>query len=403
MNSQNNTNRKNNKSFAIIGGGRWARVYASSFSSINPSNQVIIVSNFNADQLANKPPANNLKIVRSLNDLFSQFKVDGAIVANAARLHYNTASSLTDAGICTLIEKPIAINVVDVENLYRNATRHKAFIAPSLTYLRCSYLNNFSEIIKGYSGQIIKAQLEWCDPKIESRYNEKKTYDPSISIAQDVMPHVWSIFTAIFGRPNKPIYVDSCDAKYGGRSAIFKFQFQDVYCESFIERESSSRERRITIELESQKHLEIDFSKEPGVISEGSNTISGDHNWDQTLKPVTRELLYFIEQLNHPSDHNLAFQKSVGSVALAESADSLLKQQQRSWLKHQYVGNLSDDTVVAIRDIICSELYNAGEIVPGNHDTLNKKVEFIIRMISSNKHTRKLDWMSALQSIYTNL
>ena len=326
------SHQKKVKTLAIVGGGRWARVFISVLSAMDLPHQLVVVSMSNTEKLASIRAKNNsdFEIVPTLDHLLEQYDVEAAVVVNAARLHTDTASRLVEAGLSVLIEKPLALHKSDVDDLYARAAEIGVHVAPSLTFLHCTYLHNFARMIREHKERAVRARLEWSDPRAEVRYGEDKTYDPGISIAQDVIPHVWAILASTLGVRGELIEAQSCVAQRGGRMATFEFAFKGTPCHVVIERDAQVRSRRLVVEFPSGPQLTIDFSTEPGTIKIGSDTFSGDPDWDRATRPVPRQLQAFLTLVGQPTGEASLFQASMDSVSLAESSDALLKQQQES-------------------------------------------------------------------------
>lgn len=395
------THRKKPKTLAIVGGGRWARVFISTLSVLNLPYQLTVISTSNAERLATVRGKNgsDFTIIPTVDHLLEQYDVEAAVVVNAARLHNDTASRLVEAGVSVLIEKPLALHKSDVERLYASAAESAVHVAPSLIFLHCSYLHNFAHMIQEQRERVVAARLEWSDPGAEIRYGEDKAYDPGISIAQDVMPHVWAVLASTLGAPDEPIEVQSCVAERGGRWAVLEFTFSGTSSRVVIERDAQARRRCLAVEFTSGWQLTIDFSTEPGTITLGSDTFCGDPDWDRAARPVLRQLQAFLALLGQPTGEASLFEASIGSVVLAESSDALLKQHQRSWLATQPISSVDDDVAYAICEIASPELYRMEKILPGDRKALTARVEEMMRQLRTGNRPVDMDWLSAFRTL----
>ena len=177
---------------ALVGGGRWARVIASVLADLElPFATVVVVSRSNAAILTQMFSASRFArfvVVPTIEEALNRFGLGAAIIANAARAHVASAERMIGAGIPVLIEKPAALSVNDGRRLLQMADRNGVCAMPSLSFLHCSYLDRFAEVLGSHAEKITSLRLEWSDPLAEIRYGERKSYDPGISVAQDVVP-----------------------------------------------------------------------------------------------------------------------------------------------------------------------------------------------------------------------
>jgi hypothetical protein len=179
---------------------------------------------------------------------------------------------------------------------------------PSLTFLHCSYVDRFAKAI-GADGERLKhLKLDWADPVTEIRYGDRKSYDPGISVAQDVVPHVWAILSQIARTPIQADGVKSCRIAAGGPQ------------------------------------------------------------WAERSGPLSRQLQDFFSALNRRTAEPVA-QALLGLVALAERCDALLKQRQRNWLAR---GRAEGDLHYALRDLLSPRFYEQAQAPPGDRHALEE-------------------------------
>ncbi len=364
------------KVFAIVGGGRWARVYLSVLYTLNIPYKLVIVSKSNLENLASFSDyeRQGVTVVATLKDLFKSYDVGVALIVNAAPLHFEAAYQMLELGVPVLIEKPLALYVSDVNRLFELALKFETHVFPALTFSHCSYLKNFYRVIKTFSEKPISIELNWSDALTEVRYGEAKVYDSGISVVQDVMPHVWTVLSEVLGMPNELAAIESCDIARGGRYAKFNIVFSGVFCEVTLEREAKSRRRSIIVNFESGRKLEIDFAIEPGVITNGSLKYSGDPEWNCTEKPLRRQLEAFLELLKIPFDAEHELKKNLLLVSLIEESDLQLKRAQKSWLIDNSCRLIDSDILYAVGELVVKNLYKNFKILPGDNSTLQSHI-----------------------------
>lgn len=315
---------------AVIGGGRWGRVIVSVLTKMDlPFERIVVVSKANLNtmnsfleehqRLSNLPIA----LVSSLDELLERYSVKAAIVANAAHQHFDTSSRLIDHGINVLIEKPMVLSVEQAQILLKKAINQGVIIIPGLQYRFCSYIHNFAKELQRLEKIPCKFSIEWSDQIGEVRYGEVKSYDSTINVAQDVMPHIWSILSTIFCQTQ--INIISCQTARGGKCAEFSVEMENgAPGQIVLERDADQRRRLIKVHFESGEFLSMDFSNEPGVISWNNKVISINSNWNSDPKPLASQLQYFLSAINAGVILDLDSDACLNSVSFSEQASDLL-------------------------------------------------------------------------------
>lgn len=282
---------------AIIGGSRWGLVILSILAKIDhPFDSLVIVSSANATEVKSKILAlgNTSKpiyLVETMDELLANHLVRAAVVVNAARQHFETARRLIQQGIHVLIEKPIVLSLSQMQTLIADALKYQVCIVPGLNYRFCSYIKNFSTAMfsKGTPTNFI---FNWFDTNTEMRYGQMKRHDSSISVVQDVMPHIWTILTVIF--QDQSIEIHDCSNL--GDKTILHLSIKNINGIVTLSRAQPKRERYLELQFD-QGPLILDFSTEPGVIVDNNKSFSADPIWDQRPTPLTQQLSYFFSLL----------------------------------------------------------------------------------------------------------
>ena len=376
---------------ALVGGGRWARVIASVLADLElPFATVVVVSRSNAAVLTQMFSASRFArfvIVPTIEEALNRFGLGAAIIANAARAHVASAERMIGAGIPVLIEKPAALSVNDGRRLLQMADRNGVCAMPSLPFLYCSYLDRFAEVLGSHPEKITRLRLEWSDPAAEIRYGERKSYDPGVSVAQDVAPHVWAILSQVAGGAIEADGVRSCRIARGGRSVCYSLHVDGVKCLVSMRRDAPARRRLLKAKMASRKDTAMDFSVEPGIILRGSTSVSGDVQWAQSPGPVLRQIQEFFSTLNRKTPKRAA-EALLGSVALAERCDALLKQRQLKWLAQV---RTEGDVRYALRDVLSARFYEQTDAAAGDAQALEVCVESALRLYCTSRGTIDID------------
>lgn len=283
------------ESVAVIGGGRWTRVLTEVLCGLTPpSVEISVHSLHNAEAMSawakEKGFGRRIQVLPEW-PRFPSGKYHAMIVANAARDHEKAIEWALFAGIPVLVEKPITVTAAASQRLVNKAKSQNVRFAAAHVFLFARYLENFSRFVFK-SGNIRRLCVCWIDPRLEERYGERKQFDPSLPIFADCLPHVLSMIGVLL--PNLPQQCKNLKILRGGARIELELRVGDVPCNVQLERNSDKRQRTIEVDT-TQQMLKLDFSKEPGIIVSGSETIDADPDWMLKERPLTRMLRAFLQ------------------------------------------------------------------------------------------------------------
>lgn len=403
---------------AIIGGGRWGRVILSVLTQKSfwktllpepsePSEPlcfdslVVVCKTQSNIEIIEKCLASldhalpfNIAIVPSLDVVLTNYDVMAAFVVNSARQHYDTALKLLEHQIPIFVEKPIALTVFEVNHLLQKMQEqkkqeNKLFMLPGFIYKYCKYLYHFLDKISELNSEIpVHFTIEWRDAMQETRYGEKKSFDGSLDIAQDVMSHIWTIHSILF--PNTRPKLGSCKIKNLGNCADFEVENGRFPGTISLERNATERTRKCTVVFKTGKVCALDFSTEPGTICVAANAknvenekFSGDPHWQNQPSPMMKQLSYFLRLYqgleNYDADQEAACRES---VIFTEKASELLQEAQATLLQQMVrAQQLNVSHVHALQSYMASDLISEGLMEAGDHHKLNQLIDAALQMI----------------------
>src|SRR5512147_2827745 len=113
---------------ALVGGGRWARVYARVLSKLpDLVSAVTVVSPHNAAGMRQWIDAERLgyRVASALDPS----ACDAAIIVNAAADHESSAVQFLEAGIPALVEKPFALSAAGAARMIETAQARNIYLA----------------------------------------------------------------------------------------------------------------------------------------------------------------------------------------------------------------------------------------------------------------------------------
>ena len=380
------------ESIAVIGGGRWARVLTEVLCNLIPTSvRVSVHTLHNAESVSVWLTERGLEGRIHLSSEWPQFlsgRSNAVIVANAARDHEGAVQWALSAGVPVLVEKPIALSAVATQRLADLSIRKNVRFAAAHVFLFARYIDHFSKLVAN-AGNIRSLRVHWTDPKFENRYGEQKHYDSSLPIFSDCLPHILSIIGTL--THNLP---DKCEiTKFlrGGACLELELMLGDTPCSICLERNSDQRRRLITA-IAGQKMLLLNFSKEPGIITDGSTTMVGDPDWEVKQRPVAQMLTAFLKWVTS-GEYDSRLDVEVGLRA-CQVIDKILDKY-RSAMKSWLVGRLSsaepidDDLRYALYEILQSE----GRL---SETAVDKQIELVRQQFSGADGTRLLTELTNL-------
>lgn len=282
---------------ALVGGGRWTRVYARVLATLpDLAGMVTVISPHNADGMRQWLAAEGLGY--GVAEAVDPSGFDAAIIVNAAADHEPSATQFLAAGVPVLVEKPFAINAVGAVRMIEAAQRRNVYLAAALVFKFASYVDRFASTLPVAWDRL---SVTWTDPAGESRYGERKSNDPNVPVTMDVLPHVVSILDTL--APRAKI---ACRSATGQRAAQadIELALAGRPCQVHLARNAEKRVRLIQAVAGAHRY-ELDFSIEPGRITAHGADQSGDPDWSNRPSPLTQLARCFLEGLKGPRDRRL--------------------------------------------------------------------------------------------------
>lgn len=253
-----------------------------------------------------------------------------AFVVNSAYLHKATAEALLNAGYNVVCEKPISFSRREALGLIDKAAKLRLQLFCTNTYLFASYMDAFREKwLLGHNYNCI--HLAWADPATEVRHGGTKSYDSSLPLIYDVLPHIANIVLATLGAFR--IISHSILVRRGGSAVSVHYQCEDFDIHVDLERNAAHRKRTIELSNAAEQIL-FDFSEEPGFVSVGQLPSKAlDPSWINKPKPIAamiRSVRDFFESGN--TDWRLSISASLFGNDLIDAVSSRYASEQASLL-----------------------------------------------------------------------
>jgi len=153
------------------------------------------------------------------------------------------------------------------------------------------YLQNFAALC-GDESAIQEMLIVWEDPRDEIRGEDVKSYDASIPVFVDVLPHIFSIIASILNVER--VIFSALDVTSGGSETRVELKADRTKVKIILGRNRPSRRRHVEVRKNSGTRISIDFSLEPGVIRVGSSESIGCSNWSTCRRPLEEMLSIYV-------------------------------------------------------------------------------------------------------------
>jgi predicted dehydrogenase len=210
-----------------------------------------------------------------------------AVIANSAHEHRGSVERVLDAGYHAVCEKPLTFSRGESLQLLARAAGLGRELFCTNTYLFADYLHVLRrDWLQGRT--FSELELTWADAGGEVRHGEAKSYDSSVPVIHDVLPHVASIVLATHGRFT--FDRSSIAVARGGSAVTAQFDGDDLTVRAGLARNAPRRARLLRFSGPAGR-VTLDFAAEPGVVSVGDEEGVGvDPDWDAKPRPIAQML-----------------------------------------------------------------------------------------------------------------
>ncbi|WP_375783115.1 Gfo/Idh/MocA family oxidoreductase [Bradyrhizobium sp. Pha-3] len=349
---------------SVIGGGRWARTIASVLCGL-PGR---------ADRITMHSPSNaaGLQAWAAQSQFFGRLSAveawptstagperpDAVIVANRAEDHFEAAARFLARGIPVLSEKPVALSRDDIEQLNSIARANGTAFGASHVFLFARYVEAYAASLASL-GRPRSIRLIWTDGASDVRHGEAKSYDPAVTLFDDVLPHIVPMVGELQFRD---LAFVSLDVRRGGARLAIEAQANGLPVSLLIARNDQGRQRRIEVETEKGVAV-LDFAEEPGVIDIAGTRANGDPQWTTALRPLGTMLSAFIAVVEGaPLDPRLSPDRAIASAAFADAIRGRYIAHQAEWLAKRLGEPLDTALLYALAEFGSNEAGNADSI-----------------------------------------
>jgi predicted dehydrogenase len=292
------------------------------------------------------------------------------IVVNAARDHEAVAKIGLEVGVPVLIEKPLALNRVGVNRLIGLAASHGASLAAGHALRFARYIHNYASDVAS-SGGLAAITVRWCDVRVEERYGELKSYDSSVPIFADCLPHVLSLIAELL--PVEDLSFKKIQSHRGGSEVRIDLLVNRVSVEVLLARNAPRRQRWIEAVLINGSKVSLDFASEPGLINKSCESVVADTLWFSEQRPLASMLSAFVFGVFESYwDTRLSPRLALTTAELVDRMQPIHRQQLLRWARAEICKAEFSRDVDAL-DYALRELLQKEEAL--HKDDLNRRVQ----------------------------
>lgn len=173
---------------AVIGAGSWGKNLVRNFYELGVLKIVCDLNSENTKRAKESHP--NVEITNSMDDVINNKNIDGIVVATPAHTHYEIAKASLLAGNNVYVEKPLAQNVKEAEELHKIAEEKNLILMVGHLLLYHPAVNKLKTIIA--SGELGTIQYINSD-----RRNFNANHRSHSNVMWDLAPHDFSMMAYI--------------------------------------------------------------------------------------------------------------------------------------------------------------------------------------------------------------
>lgn len=325
-----------NSTILFFGGGRWARILILACMNLKKENwNIVVYTPRNSlgmhSWLIQNGLSDRVAVITDLNSIKNEIKA--AIVVNAVKDHVASIAWALDQGIPVMVEKPMALHHDDLLSLLNKAKQQNVALVPAHIFLFCDYLYQFKELL-GSEDDIETISIDWVDPKNEVRYGEGKTYDASLYVIADWLPHIISILSIILPSTILVTKYNNLALQHGGSEVFLGLSSGSIPIQLSMAREGAARRRLLRVTSQSGKIYAIDFTKEPGDMYINDELVEYVSTWSEKNRPTTlmvNSFMNFVE--SGKEDNKLNVDIALKTCQLLDDIYPSYSVKRRKWLE----------------------------------------------------------------------
>jgi predicted dehydrogenase len=320
---------------AVIGCGYWGPNLVRNLNGITKKLICCDKDSKKLEKLKKRFPENTF--TQSAKDIFKDKSIDGVLIATSVTSHFELAKNAMEAGKHVFIEKPMAANPREAEDLIKIAEKNKLVLMVGHTFLFSPPVIKINEIIKNKNlGKIYYISTT----RVNLGLHQK-----DVSVIWDLAPHDFSILFYWLNEIPKKIWATGKDYILKGITdvAFVTMEFPSgTQAHLQISWLAPSKLRRTAI-VGSEKMLVYDDTenvekvkifdkgvdyKDPETFGEFQLSYRSGDIWSprlETFEPLQKEMEYFLHSVNTGKIDKCSGYEGLQVVRVLEAAEKSLR------------------------------------------------------------------------------
>jgi dTDP-4-amino-4,6-dideoxy-D-glucose ammonia-lyase len=254
-----------------------------------------------------------------------------------------------------------------------------------LEFLFASYLYYARTIARQHVRSVEHVRIDWHDVAQEQRWGLRKRPDYTTNAVADILPHILSQLTVLFG-PQSVRQVEASLAQ-AGEAASLTLLYGSIPINVSLSRVAEQPSRVLTVVSGAGRTLTINFTREPPGFCLDDEPIAGDPLWSAYPRPVDAEIEHFFRKiLNEDSPLPSLVDTNRHIVEATEAAGKQIQNQKVARIKGYILACSSGETppeaIVALREYLIDPMLDLELIEnPKDLDAIDAWIELAFRAI----------------------
>ena len=282
------------KSFWLLGSGRWAKIIAAQLPRAFGRNTAInVVTSRDSKDVAEDFSNFGVRLATIADDLPTDLMSDinFSIVCGSTNSNINSVSKSISSGLNFYVEKPFSLNATDVQFLVNKANAHELNTYPSNVFY---FQNNIYNLVFAHEktqGRCFYDYIKftWTDKREVDAYSGSLKYNPALTVFEDVLPHLLPIACKFIDVSSLDLYAVNVDR--WGQAVQLNFRAKNSEIDINIERNGEKRRRLLHLTKDG-KTLHYDFSTHEGSVDYVKQYMP--HGQGRSLGPLSLSLFDFV-------------------------------------------------------------------------------------------------------------
>jgi hypothetical protein len=286
------------KSFWLLGSGRWAKIIAAQLPLAFGENTIInVVTSRDPKDVMEDFSNSSVRLDTITGDVPKNLKIDTnfAIVCGSTKSNTQSVSKSILSGLNFYVEKPFSLNVTDLHSLVHNANSLNLNTYPSNVFYFQNNIYNLLFAHEKKSGRCLYDYIKftWTDKCELDMFVGSSKYNPALTVFEDVLPHLLPIACKLIDVAS----LDLCSVNVDRMGQAMQLNFRAKNCEIEINIERNGEKRRRLLDLtKNGKTLNYDFSSRDGSLDYIKKYMP--YNKSSYLGPLSLSLFDFVRSSN---------------------------------------------------------------------------------------------------------